>query len=107
MRFGALVVVCLLLSCKNAAPVADGGTIDLTVSGDRAVDRVQLRAFGPDGQVVELEFDPKGVDISKTPISGEVTPGATITSGKVMFVGFGLIGGQVVAGGSAIAVFEA
>lgn len=92
--------------CKNAAPVDAKGTIVLSVSSDRTVDRIQLRAFSPSGEVADIEFDAKNQDLTQKPISGEVTPGMAVPGGSVMFVGFGLLNGQVVAAGRVATAFE-
>lgn len=106
------VVVCVLgllalPMCKKTAPIDANGTIVITVSSELKVDRVQLRAFSPEGEVADIEFDTAGVDITQTPVTGEVTPGMAVKGGQVMFVGFGLIGGQVVAAGRVATAFEA
>jgi hypothetical protein len=112
LKFRRSTLVCLLglvalPMCKKTAPIDANGTIVITVSSELKVDRVQLRAFSPEGEVADIEFDTAGVDLTKAPVSGEVTPGMAVKGGQVMFVGFGLVGGQVVAAGRVATAFEA
>jgi len=94
-RFGSftfiLISLFFIFSCK---PKSNNGLIILGLSSSQKVNHVLVRAYSPDQKQSELYFEFKDKDIQQSPIYGEVKPGPVISSGPVLFVGFGFLQGN-------------
>ena len=103
----AIACLALVISCKKATTGGSGGTIVLSIDSKEAVDHVDIHAYSPDNKETQFDFAVTGKDLTKTPISGEITPGPTIGGGTVMFVGLGYANNVLVASGRVPSAFVA
>ena len=105
LKYGCVIALLAIVGCKKTATGGSGGTIVLSIDSKAAVDHIAIHAYSPDNKETQFDFSVAGKDLTKAPVSGEITPGPTIGSGTVMFVGLGYANNVMVASGRASGMF--